>query len=81
MATNGTVDDGNRISLKEIDQNQFVKVLFVFHLFGFLWLSETIKGLGILTVAGAISTDYWIDKNSQFVPSMPVLGAAWRAFR
>eukprot|EP01051_Picozoa_sp_SAG22_P012636 SAG22_NODE_1333_length_4674_cov_5.765319_1_plen_164_part_00 len=94
LQANGTVpDDGNRITLADIDQNQFVKVLFVFHLLGcgnqrsflpfhcisfvfsafpcgstaltrtvassFLWLSETIKGLGTLTIAGAISTDYW----------------------
>eukprot|EP01052_Picozoa_sp_SAG31_P041511 SAG31_NODE_6314_length_2069_cov_0.969036_1_plen_63_part_10 len=63
MSSNGT-DDGSRITLQEIDENELVKVLFVFHLFGFLWISETVKGLGILTISGAIATDYWVDKNS-----------------
>jgi choline transporter-like protein 2/4/5 len=56
-------------------------VLFVFHLLGYLWTTEFIKGMGMITMSGAIATDYWVDKKSQFYPSMPIAGAFYRAMR
>jgi choline transporter-like protein 2/4/5 len=60
-----------------------IKGMFAYHLFGYLWTVEYIKAIGIVTVAGAIGTDYWVqkDKASNFFPTFPVLPAFYRAIR
>ena len=45
---------------------------FLYHLFGFYWVSEFIKAIGMLTIAGAICSDYWIT-NPAYRPSSPLL--------
>merc|ERR1712072_599262 len=62
------------------DSNNFVRGLFVYHLFGYLWMAEMIKAIGMLTIAGAIASDYWIT-SEHFKPALPLLGSFWRAWR
>jgi hypothetical protein len=63
-----------------VDSNNFVRGLFVYHLFGYLWMAEMIKAIGMLTIAGAIASDYWIT-SEHFKPALPLLGSFYRAWR
>ena len=56
------------------DSNNFVRGLFVYHLFGYLWMAEMIKAIGMLTIAGAIASDYWITsvRNPLCRPTAPL---------
>ena len=58
--------------MSDVDDNPVLKVLFVIHFFGYLWTAELIKGVAVITIAGAISTDYWIEKKSGAVPWFPL---------
>jgi choline transporter-like protein 2/4/5 len=42
---------------------------------------EFVKAIGILTVSGCISTDYWVDKNSADIPWFPLFPSFYRAIR
>ena len=64
----------------EAESNNLVRGLFVYHLFGFFWVSEFIKAIGMLTIAGAVCSDYWIT-NPTFRPSSPVFSAFFRSIR
>ena len=52
----------------------------IFHFFGYLWTVEFAKAVGMLTIAGAIASDYWIT-NDLFRPSMPLMGSFYRSLR
>ena len=70
-----------RISISSAQENPVLRVLFLYHLFGYLWTVEFIKGIGILTIAGTISTDYWVDKNSDDQVMFPLFPSFFRAIR
>lgn len=62
------------------ETNNFVRGLFVYHLFGYYWVAEFIKAIGMLTIAGAICSDYWIT-NDSLRPGSPVAQSFWRSIR
>jgi hypothetical protein len=70
-----------RVSVTEAKENPVLQALFLYHFFGYLWTVEFIKGIGILTIAGSISTDYWVDKRSADVPWFPLFPSFYRAVR
>lgn len=52
-----------------------------YHIAGFLWTLFVLIGLSQLTVAGAVADWYWTADKKKKLGHMPVLHAAWRAFR
>ena len=38
------------------------------HFFGYLWMVETVKSIGMITIAGAVALDYWVDMSDERAP-------------
>ena len=59
-------------------------VLFMFHLFGFLWTNQLVQAISICTIAGAVSQFYW-SLPDQFgnrdVGKFPIAGSFKRTVR
>lgn len=57
--------------------------MFLYHFFGFLWTSEFVTAIGMLTIAGAVASDYWVDTsiNDNFKAQYPVSQAFGRTMR
>jgi hypothetical protein len=66
-----------------VQQGEYADAVLVFYGFGFIWCSEIVKAIAVMTVAGAVGSDYWIPKNaaSSHVPALPTWPALHRAIR
>ena len=55
--------------------------LQIYNLFMGFWLMNFVIALGQITLAGAFASYYWAFDKSKDVPTFPILGAFYRAFR
>ena len=69
-----------RYSLTSVEENTLVKYTFIYHFFGFLWTSEFVSAIGMITIAGAVASDYWVT-DTRYVPQWPVLASFGRTMR
>lgn len=77
LAANDTIVAYNATAA---ETNNLIRGLFVYHLFGYYWVAEFIKAIGMLTIAGAICSDYWIT-DDKLRPSSPVVQSFYRSIR
>lgn len=64
----------------QVDNDNVVNYLLIYHLFGLLWTSQFIQATAYTTIAGAFCEYYWtLDKRQ--VRALPVLRAWWRTIR
>ena len=73
-------DTDATFNMSSIKDNHAVRYMFLYHLLGYMWSVEFIKAIGMMTIAGAIASDYWITKEAM-KPSMPTAGAFYRTLR
>jgi hypothetical protein len=69
-----------RYSLTSVEDNTLVKYTFIYHFLGFLWTSEFVSAIGMITIAGAVASDYWVT-DTRYVPQWPVLASFGRTMR
>eukprot|EP01050_Picozoa_sp_SAG11_P010124 SAG11_NODE_997_length_6241_cov_7.990557_2_plen_1284_part_00 len=81
-------DDGERFSITATEENEAVKYMFLYHFFGFLWTSEFVSSIGMIVIAGAVASDYWVDTSpapdgpgDMFKPDFPVIGSFGRTMK
>lgn len=60
--------------------NDTIRYMEIYHFFGLLWTTQFIIAIGQCTIAGAVSSWYWVRDRSQ-VPMFPVLFAFKRTLR
>lgn len=64
----------------QVDNDNVVNYLLIYHLFGLLWTNQFIQANAYTTIAGAFCEYYWtLDKRQ--VRSLPVLRSWWRTIR
>ncbi|KAK1946620.1 Choline transporter-like protein 5 [Phytophthora citrophthora] len=64
----------------QMQDNDAMHNLMIYHLFGLLWTSQFIQAAAYATIAGAFCEYYWtLDKRQ--VPARPVLRSMWRTVR
>ncbi|XP_022084254.1 choline transporter-like protein 2 isoform X2 [Acanthaster planci] len=59
----------------------YVTYLQFYNLFGLFWLTEFVAALGQVTLAGAFASYYWAYHKPQDIPTLPLWGGFYRAFR
>ncbi|TMW66846.1 hypothetical protein Poli38472_011962 [Pythium oligandrum] len=64
----------------EIENNNVVNYLLIYHLFGLLWTNQFIQAIAYTTIAGCFCEYYWtLDKRQ--VPGFAVMRSMWRTTR
>ncbi|KAE9005250.1 hypothetical protein PF005_g12490 [Phytophthora fragariae] len=64
----------------QMQDDDTMHYLMIYHLFGLLWTSQFIQAAAYATIAGAFCEYYWtLDKRQ--VPARPVLRSVWRTIR
>ena len=72
----------SKVNFAEAQGNPVIRTMFLFHFFGWIWTTEFIKAIGMITISGAVALDYWVDmSDKRFRPHFPVGGSFWRALR
>ena len=79
--SNAAFANASSVSVNVMEADNVVKALFIYHLFGYIWTVEYIKAIGVITIAGAIGTDYWVERHSHFQPMFPAFPSFFRAVR
>ena len=67
-------------NISAVEDNHLVRYLFLYHTLGYLWAVEFIKAIGMITISGAIASDYWITSEAMR-PGAPMLGSLFRTLR
>ncbi|KAF2073423.1 hypothetical protein CYY_005271 [Polysphondylium violaceum] len=80
LATSGDPtydDDGN---FQGYQDSTTMRNMQIYHFFGLLWTIAFILAVNQCTIAGAISSWYWVQSKKD-VPFFPVWASLWRVFR
>ena len=65
----------------DIEWDDTMTFLFIYHLFGLFWASQFIVGFGYVAIAGAVARHYWCKGEVEMIPRNPVKQSAGAALR
>lgn len=65
----------------DIEWDDTMTFLFIYHLFGLFWASQFIVGFGYVAIAGAVARYYWCKGEVEMIPRNPVKQSAGAALR
>ncbi|OAF67812.1 Choline transporter-like protein 2 [Intoshia linei] len=77
----GSSTSGKLCNFLKYGGDEYIYILQIYQLFMFLWVLNFIIAFGQMTLAGAFSGYYWAFNKPKDIPTFPLLGSAWRAFR
>lgn len=71
----GMTCDENPYCRYDLNWNDTIRYMFLYHLFGLLWTNQFLVGFGYVVIALAISSYYWTRGERTAMPKNPVWNA------
>jgi hypothetical protein len=72
---------GNSTGISEVGDSALKDYLLVFHFFMFLWMNQFIQGIALMTIAGAVTTWYFREReDDRPIPPKPILNSLRRTY-